>query len=174
MTWLAETADGATPLEEVLGLRPELEVLLGDYLDQAWSGCDAVLLELCRLRIATLHGDVVQQRLRHDTALAAGLTEDKVAALARHHDSPLFSELERACVSYAELYVIDVHSITDADADRVKAGMSDAEFVAFTVALGLFDGIGRFRLILGLGEVAEPAAVGPIVVATPAPGRPGH
>ena len=171
MTWLAETADGATPLQQALGLRPDLEVLFGDYLAHVWSGADPVVLELCRLRIAMLHGDDAQQRLRHDTAVAAGLTEDKVAALADHHGSPLFSDHERACMSYAEQYVIDVHSITDADADRVKAGMTDAEFVAFTVALGLFDGLGRFRLVLGVDEVPTGRPVGR---PTPAPGRPGH
>ena len=46
--------------------------------------------------------------------------------------------------------MIDVHGLTDADADRVKDGMTDADFVAFTVALGLLDGVGRMRLVLDL------------------------
>jgi alkylhydroperoxidase family enzyme len=171
VTWLTERVHAATPLHEVLDLRPELAELLDDYLAQTWCDGNPVLLELCRLRIATLHGDTAQQRLRHDTAMAAGLTEEKIAALPRYADSSLFSDHERTCLAYAEQYVIDVHGITDADADAVKRGMSDADFVAFTVALGLFDGLGRMRLLLGVGD---PSTDGPRIVPTPGPGHPAH
>lgn len=175
MTWLAERAVGDTPLQEVLGLRPELAELVDTYLAQAWADNDPVILELCRLRIAQLHGDEAQQRLRHDSAARAGLTEDKIADLARYVDSPHYSEHERACVSYAEQYVIDVHGIADADAARVKQRMSDGEFVAFTVALGLFDGFGRFRLVLGIDDPPTDDQVPrPLTVPTPAPGHPAH
>lgn len=178
MTWLLERAPGETPLQEVLGLRPELASLLDDYLAQAWADHDPVVLELCRLRIAKLHGDAAQQRLRHDSAMAAGLTEDKVAALADYHRSPHYSEHERACLNYAEQYVIDVHSITDDDAATVKQGMTDAEFVSFTVALGLFDGIGRLRLALGVDDASSPAPAveggATITVPTPSAGHPAH
>lgn len=171
MTWLAERVAAETPLLEVLGLRPELAELANAYLAQAWAHSEPVVLELCRLRIATLHGDEAQQRLRHDSAVRAGLTEDKVADLAHYVDSPHYSDHERACLSYAEQYVLDVHGITDADAERVKQRMSDAEFVAFTVALGLFDGFGRFRLVLGIEEAP---ADHPVTVPAPAPGSPAH
>lgn len=175
MTWLAERAAGDTALQEVLGLRPELAELADAYLAQAWADNDPVILELCRLRIATLQGDEGQQRLRHDSAARAGLTEDKIAELAGYADSPHYSEHERACLSYAEQYVVDVHGITDADADQVKQVMTDGEFVAFTVALGLFDGFGRFRLVLGVDESpTNDSARVPVTVPTPAPGRPAH
>lgn len=171
MTWLRGSADGATSLQQALGLRPELKELFGAYLAQAWADNDPVLIELCRLRIAKLHGDDAQQRLRHTTAMDAGLTESKIAELSRYHSSSRYSAHERHCLNYAEKYVIDVHSITDADADTVKEAMADDEFVAFTVALGLFDGIGRFRLALGLGA-GEPAEV--TVVPTPSATAAAH
>lgn len=172
MTWLGQTAPGATPLQEVMGVRPELDDLLQDYLAAAWASGDPVVLELCRLRIATLHGDADQARLRHRGAVDAGLTEEMVTALPDHHRASCFSEHQRRCVAYAEQYVVDVHGITDADAEAVKAGMSDADFVAFTVALGLFDGIGRFRLALGVGdEVADDAVR---IVPTPSATAPSH
>ncbi len=133
-----------------MATRPELAEPLDDYLATAFAAVDPVVLELCRLRIATLHGDAQQRGLRTESALAAGLTEDKIAALADHHRSPAFTDHERACLAYAEQFVIDVHGLTDADADRVKDGMTDADFVAFTVALGLLDGVGRMRLALDL------------------------
>lgn len=171
VTWLAEVVPADTPLGEVLGLRPELAVLSDDYMSEIWAAGDPVVLELCRLRIAQLLGDADQQRLRHDRAVAAGLTEAQVGALARHHDDPSFTEHQRACLAYAEQYVVDVHGLTDADAQRVEAGMGQAEFVAFTVALGMFDGVGRMRLALGVGEAP---ADEPLVVPTPAAGRAAH
>lgn len=156
MNWLAEQAPGATPLERTVGLRPELAPLLDEFYSAVWAATtDPVTLELCRLRIAQVHRDPSQLALRHEPAVAAGLTEAHVAALADFFTSPMFTEHQRRCIAYAEQYVVDVHGITDADADGVKLGMSDDQFVAFTVALGLFDGLGRMRLALGVGGPAD-------------------
>ena len=142
MTWLEgiDAAAGAPTAAGALALRPELAELVAAY-DAELRCVEPVLLELCRLRIAQLLGDSTQ---------VAALTGSKMAALAAYPTSPLFSEHERTCLNYAEQYVIDVHSLTDADADAVKQGMTDAEFVGFTVALGMFEGFARFRLILGV------------------------
>jgi alkylhydroperoxidase family enzyme len=154
MTWVAADVGDrdAAGLADVMALRPDLAELLEHYSSEAWAGNDPVVLELCRLRIAMLHRDPDQQRVRHRPALEAGLTEEKIAAIPHYPSSALFSEHERACLAYAEQFVIDVHGITDADAERVKRTMTDAEFVSFTVALGLLDGIGRMRLILDVHE----------------------
>ena len=137
-------------LDEAMATRPELAEPLDDYLATAFAAVDPVVLELCRLRIATLHGDPHRRACARSPPVAAGLGEDKIAALADHHRSPQFTDHERACLAYAEQFVIDVHGLTDADAERVKDGMTDADFVAFTVALGLLDGVGRMRLALDL------------------------
>jgi alkylhydroperoxidase family enzyme len=145
MTWLGgiDVAAGPPTVAGALALRPELAELVAAY--EAELRCvEPVLLELCRVRIAQLLGDAAAGG-RHDDTVAA-----KVGALATYPTSPLFNEHERTCLNYAEQYVIDVHSLTDDDADAVKRGMSEAEFVAFTVALGMFEGLTRFRLLLGV------------------------
>jgi len=159
------------PLQRALDLRPDLAERFAAYYGQLWSDrlVDPVLLELCRLRIAQLLGDAEQQMLRYRPALEAGLTEDKIRALAQYPSSPMYSDHERTCLGYAEQYLMDVHSITDADADRVKEQMTEPEFVAFTVALGLLEGVGRFRLMLGL---SDERLEHPLVIDPPAPGAP--
>jgi len=153
MSWLDEQASGATPLLRTVGLRPELAPLLDEFLAATRAAtADPLTLELCRLRIAQIHGDRGQLALRQEPALAAGLTEEHVAALDDYLTSPVFTAHQRHCLAYAEQYVIDVHGITDADAAAVKQEMSDDQYVAFTVALGLFDGLGRMRLALGVDE----------------------
>ena len=51
--------------------------------------------------------------------------------------------------------------------------MSDADFVAFTVALGLFDGVGRLRLALGVADDATDLDT-VHVVPTPSAHVPSH
>jgi alkylhydroperoxidase family enzyme len=166
MSWLAEQADAGTPFERTLGLRPDLLELYREFYAQPWTAglVDPIVLELCRLRIAAIHGATAEATVRYDIARDAGLTEEKVAALSHYYDSPLFSDLERRCLNYAEQFVIDVHSISDDDAATVTSVLTPQQFVAFTMALAMFDGFGRFKLVLGVDGPAEPT-----VVASPQP-----
>jgi alkylhydroperoxidase family enzyme len=154
VTWLTTAAPGPTSFEQTLGLRPDLLERYRDLYERLWTErlVDPVLLELCRLRIAQLHRSESELSIRYEAATAAGLDEAKVGELASWPTSPRFTEHERACLAYAEKLVIDVHAITDEESAAVAAGMTPAEHVAFTLALGLFDGLGRFRVLLGIDE----------------------
>ena len=161
----------ATPFESVFALRKNLFEDFRSFYALFWEAhlVDPVILELCRLRVAQLHGCEAELRVRYQPALDAGLTEEKIAALADAGDSPLYSDAERACVALAELFAMDPHAITDADAARVVAQLGDAGTVALDEALALFDGFIRFRLILGVDAPAQqdlrvpaPRAAGPI------------
>jgi alkylhydroperoxidase family enzyme len=159
----ARPARNATAFEGVFALRRNLFEDFRSFYALFWEKrlVDPVLLELCRLRIAELHGCESELRVRYQPALDAGLGEEKIAALADAGDSPLYSEAERACVALAELFAMDPHAITDADAVRVVAVLGDAGTVALVEALALFDGFTRFRLLLGVeapdGRVVAPA-----------------
>lgn len=150
--WLPESAPGATALERVLGLRPEL---CSDYTAFAalfWSQrpVDPLILELCRLRIAQLLACESELRVRWEPARAAGLDEETIALLARWPTAPAFGDAARACLAYAEQFVLDVHGITDEQAAVVRAHLGPAGLVALTEALALFEGFARFRLLLGV------------------------
>jgi alkylhydroperoxidase family enzyme len=156
----------ATPFERVFALRPNLFEDYRRFYALFWEKqlVDPVLLELCRLRIAQLHGCESELRVLYQPALDAGLDEAKIAAITDASDSPLFTDAERACIALAELFAIDPHAITDADAARVVAVLGDAGTVALVEALALFDGFARFRLMLGVEappeRVEAPAPVG--------------
>jgi alkylhydroperoxidase family enzyme len=159
----ARPSTDATAFERVFGLRPNLFDDFRSFYALFWEKrlVDPVLLELCRLRIAQLHGCESELRVRYQPAIEAGLTEEKIAALADAADSSLYSEAERACIAFAELFAMDPHAITDADAARVVAVLGDAGVVALVEALAMFDGFSRFRLMLGVeppsGRVVAPA-----------------
>jgi alkylhydroperoxidase family enzyme len=155
MTWLRSQTEGTTPLERVLGLRPELLADFRTLHARLWDGraLDPVLLEVCRLRVAQLHGATGELQVRHEAAVDAGLTEEKVAALVDYWSSPLYSERERRALAYAEQLVLDVHGITDDQFAALADVLSPAEVVALTLALGLFDALARFRSTLALDEL---------------------
>jgi alkylhydroperoxidase family enzyme len=117
---------------------------------QIWDGrIDPALLEVCRVRIATLH------RCAPELALHRAEIGDKRAAIAQWPTSPLFSDTERALLRFTEQYVIDAQGVTDADAAGVTAVMSGPQIAAFTVAIGAFDAICRFTLALGSARAPE-------------------
>jgi alkylhydroperoxidase family enzyme len=79
------------------------------------------------------------------------LREEKIAALASWWTSDAFNEIERACLRFAEQFVLDAKGITDADAAAVVAALGDAGTVAFVEALAIFDGFSRFCASLEIG-----------------------
>ena len=167
----AQPTPDATALERAFGLRQNLFEDFRRFYALFWEQklVDPVILELCRLRIAQIHGCEAELRLRYQPALDAGLSEEKLAALQDASHSSAYSEAERACVAFAELFTIDPHAIDDEDAARVVAALGDAGTVALVEALALFDGFVRFRLVLGVEPpeaarvvVPAPCAAGPV------------
>lgn len=131
MSWLAASFDDA------LGLRPALRDDLRRFETSLWeSGVDPDVLDLCRLRVA--------QVLRCDAVLRA--TTRDLERLSRWPTE--FDARTRACLAFAESFVMDPRSITDDDAAAVVAQLGAAGLIAFTEALAIFDGLTRARLML--------------------------
>jgi len=151
MPWLQEV-EGKTPLERVLRTHPALFERFRDFVSLVWSErlVDPIVLETCRIRIAQILGCASELQLRYRPALDAGLTEEKISAIPEYFSSDHFSDHERACISLAEQYTMDAHSISDADFARVAAGWSPCEMMAFLCALAIFDGTSRMRLMLNV------------------------
>lgn len=158
MTWLPGAVAGASEFEfdRVFGLRPDLYADYRAFVSVFHSlrPVDPVMLELCRLRIAQLLGGKTKPGSGDLSAEAPALTDEKVAALENWRAAPEFSEAERACLAFAEKFVLDPHGVTDEDAAAVTAHLSAREMVAFSEALAIFDGFTRFRIILGIASEA--------------------
>jgi AhpD family alkylhydroperoxidase len=146
MTWLPERGAGEDGFASVIALRPNLAAELRAFDELLWSGgpIDPALLELCRLRIAGLHG-CAAERARRRTALVG---DSKRVAVDRWRESDAFSERERAALALAEKFALEPHAATDADVAAVTSRMTAPEFVALVQGLGLADGFTRFRIVL--------------------------
>ena len=152
MSWLPETAAGANPLERVFGLRPNLFAAWREFALVFWERrlLDPVLLELVRLRVAQLHEARFPLASRRPEARAAGLDEAKIAELEQWWRSPAFSGTERACLLFAEQFVLDAGAMTDEQALPVVEQLGAKGAVALVEALAIFDGFGRFCRMLAI------------------------
>jgi alkylhydroperoxidase family enzyme len=165
-SWLPDAAPGATDLERVFALRPDLYDPFRDFYSLFWTQrlLDPVVLELCRLRVAQLLGNDSEQRVRYRPALDAGLDEEQVARLPAWPSDPAFTDAQRAALTFTEQFVLDPHGIDAALRDQVADHVGVPGLVALCEALALFEGFCRFRTILGM-----PAPPTVTVVAGPTP-----
>ena len=149
MSWLAESADGVTTLDRAYGLTPTVYAHFQELQRGVWnSAIDRALLEVMRLRMAKLIGCARELDHRSPEAIAAGLTEEKIAALAQWPTSPHYSAAERAVLSFCESYVIDAHSVTEEMCRVAEHLVSPEELSALTIAAAVFDAMARFRTAL--------------------------
>src|SRR5689334_15451766 len=119
-----DVATAGSDFDQIWATRPAFWDTYMTVYRVVLSRCEPVEAELCRLRMAALIGCDLHLALRWRAAVAAGLTEDKISALRDWPTSDAFSARERACIAFAEQFVIDSASIDDADVDALLVHMS--------------------------------------------------
>lgn len=156
MSWLESAPKAASPLEGYLGHGPALLAQFKRFYGALWDErlLDPALLEMLRLTIAKVHQCDAELVVRHETS---GLSDVKRAALADWRNSDLFDPGERVCLAYAERIPFEHTAITDSEAAAVKDTLGEPGFVAFSVAVSLFDALCRVRLVLDLQPLPEGA-----------------
>jgi alkylhydroperoxidase family enzyme len=116
-----------------------------------WDGpIPAPVLERCRLRMAQLLGAARALGERSPAAVAAGFTEADAACVAQWPTDPGLDDGTRACLAFAELFVIDPHAIDDSQAAAVVDAYGEAGLVTLTTGLGIWENQHRFDNALGL------------------------
>ncbi len=141
-----ETASTPDVMASVLVDQPQIDQHLAAAHDEAWRAVDPVLLELVRLRVAMLLDNQAELRTRTVAAVGAGLDEATVAELSLWPTSPRFGPTERACLDFAEQWVIDVASLSDDQAAAVSARLGDEGLAHFASALLVIEQRQRLRL----------------------------
>jgi alkylhydroperoxidase family enzyme len=165
MTHVQQVAAGPTELDRVYGLRPQYYSLFMEDYNRSIGRVDPVLVELCRLRMATLLGSKLDLSLRYRPALEAGLTESKLRELPNYARSALYSERERRCLEFAEQFVIQSSNIGDAEVARVQAVLEPEVFIYFVKALSVMDQLQRGCVAFGILPSGTVPATLPLFVA---------
>ena len=143
MSWLDRTAANR---DDLLALHPGLASTHHRVIDEIWSSSvDPRILELCRVRTATLVGnDRVLDQAMTPAAAAAGLAPELVTALPRWPNDPRFDRSTVACLTLTEQFVIDVHGVTDELVDEVRGHIGSDGVVTLTTALAIWEMVNRF------------------------------
>jgi len=163
-TWLQGLPEGETDWDRLAARWPEAADALAGLGTAPWEETDPMLLELCRLRMATLLRSPGELARRNDRARAAGLTEDRIAELPSWPTSSHFTARERACLSVAEQFVIDANGVTEAQIADVTHHLGAVGCYAFVQALSTLETFQRACLTLG---VDPPPAFDRVEVAGP-------
>ncbi len=142
--------EGDTDWDRLASLCPEAFDALAGVVRSAWEETDPVLLELARLRIATLLGNPEELDRRTAVAADAGLPEAKVAELTAWPTSPRFSDRERACLALTEQFVMDANGVTDAQVAAVTEHLGGPGCYAFVQAVSVLETFQRACLTLGI------------------------
>jgi alkylhydroperoxidase family enzyme len=138
----------AAVLADVLGARgggfSDVAEQLQAADDAAWAATPPRLLELCRVRIATLLGCAAEADARTP---GSGVTDEVLAAIRSWPTDSRFDAVDRACLGFTEHYVIDVASIDDDTVAAVREHLGDEGLVNFVNALLVVEQRIRLRLV---------------------------
>ena len=135
-------------LERVLTARGggfvDVRTDMGAAHDAAWQATDPRLLELCRVRIASLLGCASDVGAR-----TPGIDVDPTLldAIAAWPTDPRFDARDRACLAFAEHFVVDVASLADDTAAAVREHLGDQGLQDFATALLVVEQRIRLRLV---------------------------
>jgi alkylhydroperoxidase family enzyme len=151
VTWLEGLPEGDTDWDRLASAFPEAFDALAALFAATWEDSDPVLLELARLRIATLLQNGPELRRRSARARQAGLSETKVAELPAWPTSPLFTARERACLALTEQFVLDANGVTDAQVAEVTEHLGGAGCYAFVESVSALETLQRACLVLAIG-----------------------
>ncbi len=143
-------------VRSVLRTHPDVADQFHRAYAASWQVVDPVLLELCRLRAATLLGCAAELAERTPEAVDGGLDEATVKELAQWPTSPRFGPRERACLELCEQFVIDVAGTTDEQAAAVAVHLGAAGLRDLTAGLLVVEQ--RQRLRLAWQALAVPGA----------------
>ncbi len=130
---------------------------LQGYLAQ--SGLEPSLLELVKLRASQINGCAYCIDMHSKDARAAGESEQRLYALDAWHETPFYSERERAALAWTEAVtlVADEH-VPDAVYRQAREHFSEEELVNLTLAVVAINGWNRlaisFRTIPGTYQPA--------------------
>ena len=117
------------------------------------SGLEHSLLELIKTRASQINGCAYCIDMHTKDARARGESEQRLYALSAWHETPFFTERERAALAWTEAVTIisETHASDDVFAEA-RAHFNEAELVDLTMAVIAINGWNR--LAISFREVA--------------------
>ncbi|MEQ8327647.1 carboxymuconolactone decarboxylase family protein [Parvibaculum sp.] len=108
------------------------------YTDQC--GLEPSLLELVKTRASQINGCAFCLEMHTREARAAGESEARLYLLNAWHESPLYTDRERAALAWTEaVTLVSETGVPDAAWKAVSAAFSEQEIANLTVAIGMIN-----------------------------------
>ncbi|WP_434382219.1 carboxymuconolactone decarboxylase family protein [Melittangium boletus] len=127
---------------------PELmKVMLTLSEKIAHCGLEHSLLELVKIRASQINGCAFCLHMHTRDARAHGETEERIYLLSAWRESPLYTERERAAMTWTEaLTLVSQTHAPDADYAAVRAHFSEQETVKLSLAISLINAWNRIAV----------------------------
>jgi AhpD family alkylhydroperoxidase len=104
------------------------------------SGLERPLLELVKMRASQINGCAFCLDMHSRDARRLGETEQRLYLLNAWHESPLYSERERAALAWTDaLTLIAETHAPDAEYEALRKNFSEVEIVNLTILIGLIN-----------------------------------
>jgi AhpD family alkylhydroperoxidase len=128
--------------------RPEIVGAMRSLAQAAREGpLEPVLIELVKVRASQLNGCAHCLEMHTKDARALGESEDRLHLLAAWRDAPVFSERERAALTWCEeLTLLAERSVDDDTYDAVRRVLSEDELCQLTLAVVAINAWNRFAV----------------------------
>ena len=108
------------------------------YTDKC--GLEPSLLELVKTRASQINGCAFCLEMHTREARAAGESEARLYLLNAWHESPLYTDRERAALAWTEaVTLVSETGVPDAAWKAVSAAFSEQEIANLTVAIGMIN-----------------------------------
>ncbi len=113
----------------------------------AQSGLEKPLVELVRLRASQINGCSYCIALHHSDALTAGMEPRRLATLQVWHETPFFSDRERAALAWTEAVteVAETH-VPNAVWEQVRPHFTPEELTDLTLLIVTINAWNRFAI----------------------------
>lgn len=113
----------------------------------AKCGLEKPLVELVRLRASQINGCAYCIDLHSSDAAKAGETARRLAAVSVWHETPFFSDRERAALEWTESVTkVSESHVPDEVWDRVKPQFTPEELVDLTLLVSTINAWNRFAI----------------------------
>jgi AhpD family alkylhydroperoxidase len=124
--------------------------LLYGALDRRSSPIEPLLRSLITVRVSQINGCHFCIDLNSFIVLRRGLDPDKLAALAEFETNPLFSEREKAALSYAEAVTDSNHRATPTHFEQLHRYFDDNAIIELTALIAFQNLSSKFNAALGV------------------------
>jgi len=111
------------------------------------SGLEKPLLELVKTRASQINGCAYCLDMHTKDARVAGETEQRLYTLSAWHETPFFTDRERAALEWTEAVTqIGSNHVSDALYERVRQYFGDKELIDLTMAVIAINGWNRLAI----------------------------